>query len=77
MIRLNRITDISGIRVGHAEDERIASGVTALVFDTPFTCAVDVHGGGPGTRETDLLDPAATVQAVDALVLARDLAALA
>ncbi|EHP83192.1 P1 family peptidase, partial [Methylorubrum extorquens] len=70
MIRLNRITDISGIRVGHAEDERIASGVTALVFDTPFTCAVDVRGGGPGTRETDLLDPAATVQAVDALVLA-------
>ena len=66
---LSRITDISGIRVGHAEDERVASGVTALVFDTPCTCAVDVRGGGPGTRETDLLDPAATVQAVDALVL--------
>ena len=69
MTRLNHITDISGIRVGHAEDERLASGVTALVFDRPFTCAVDVRGGGPGTRETDLLDPASTVQAVDALVL--------
>ncbi|GAB6845186.1 L-aminopeptidase/D-esterase-like protein [Methylorubrum rhodinum] len=69
MTRLNRITDISGIRVGHAEDERVASGVTALVFDSPFVTAVDVRGGGPGTRETDLLDPAATVPAVDGLVL--------
>ncbi|MEH3120266.1 MAG: P1 family peptidase [Methylorubrum populi] len=69
MTRLNRITDISGIRVGHAEDARVASGVTALLFETPFVCAVDVRGGGPGTRETDLLDPASTVQAVDALVL--------
>lgn len=69
MTRTNRITDIAGIRVGHAEDARIASGVTALVFDTPFVCAVDVRGGGPGTRETDLLDPASTVPAVDALVL--------
>lgn len=65
----NRITDIAGIRVGHAEDVRAASGVTALVFDEPFVTSVDVRGGGPGTRETDLLDPQATVSAVDALVL--------
>lgn len=69
MTRLNRLTDILGIRVGHAEDQRAASGVTALVFDQPFVTAVDVRGGGPGTRETDLLDPAATVPAVDGLVL--------
>ena len=69
MTRLNRLTDILGIRVGHAEDQRVASGVTALVFDQPFVTAVDVRGGGPGTRETDLLDPAATVPAVDGLVL--------
>lgn len=69
MTRLNRITDIAGIRVGHAEDARAASGVTALVFEKPFVTAVDVRGGGPGTRETDLLDPAATVPAVDGLVL--------
>ncbi|KQT61383.1 peptidase T4 [Methylobacterium sp. Leaf456] len=69
MTRLNRITDISGIRVGHAEDAQVASGVTALVFDRPFVTAVDVRGGGPGTRETDLLDPAATVPAIDGLVL--------
>ena len=69
MTRLNRITDIFGIRVGHAQDARVASGVTALIFDRPFVTAVDVRGGGPGTRETDLLDPAATVPAVDGLVL--------
>ena len=65
----NRITDIAGIRVGHAGDERLGSGVTALVFDAPFATAVDVRGGGPGTRETDLLDPQASVPGVDALVL--------
>lgn len=66
----NRITDIAGIRVGHAEDTRLASGVTALIFDAPYVTAVDVRGGGPGTRETDLLDPQATVGAVDAVFLA-------
>ncbi|WP_232628923.1 P1 family peptidase [Methylobacterium sp. Leaf118] len=69
MSRLNRITDLSGIRVGQAGDARVASGVTALIFERPFVTAVDVRGGGPGTRETDLLDPAATVPAVDGLVL--------
>ncbi|ACL55985.1 P1 family peptidase [Methylobacterium nodulans] len=65
----NSLTDIAGIRVGHAQDPRIASGVTALLFDAPATAAVDVRGGGPGTRETDLLDPERTVPGVDALVL--------
>ena len=65
----NAITDIAGIRVGHAADLRVATGVTALVFDRPFTAAVDVRGGGPGTRETDLLDPERTVERIDALVL--------
>jgi D-aminopeptidase len=65
----NLITDIAGIRVGHAEDRRLASGVTAVVFDAPAVAAVDVRGGGPGTRETDLLDPAMTVGAIDAIAL--------
>jgi D-aminopeptidase len=65
----NLLTDIPGLRVGHADDVRAASGVTAILFDTPFVTAVDVRGGGPGSRETDLLDPARTVEAVDALVL--------
>jgi L-aminopeptidase/D-esterase-like protein len=65
----NLLTDIPGIRVGHAEDARAATGVTAIVFDEPFIVAVDVRGGGPGTRETDLLDPARTVERIDAIAL--------
>jgi len=65
----NLITDIAGIRVGHAEDRRLGSGVTAIVFDAPAAAAVDVRGGGPGTHETDLLDPAATVEQVDGFAL--------
>lgn len=65
----NLITDIAGIRVGHAEDRKLASGVTAVVFEGPVVAAVDVRGGAPGTRETDLLDPAMTVGAIDAIAL--------
>jgi L-aminopeptidase/D-esterase-like protein len=66
----NLITDVAGLRVGHADDQRLASGVTAIIFDAPAVAAVDVRGGGPGTRETDLLDPAMTVEHIDALALA-------
>jgi L-aminopeptidase/D-esterase-like protein len=65
----NLITDVPGIRVGNAGDTVIASGVTTLVFDEPAVGSVDIRGGGPGTRETALLDPAQTVQGVDAIVL--------
>jgi D-aminopeptidase len=65
----NLITDIAGIRVGHADDPRLASGVTAVVFDRAVVGSVDVRGGGPGTRETALLDPAQTVEGIDAIVL--------
>ncbi len=66
----NLITDVSGLRVGNAEDHAVKTGVTVLTADVPFTAAVHVMGGAPGTRETDLLAPDATVQQVDALVLA-------
>jgi D-aminopeptidase len=69
LVPRNLLTDVPGIRVGHADDARAATGVTAIVFDQPFVTAVDVRGGGPGTRETDLLDPARTVEAVDAIAL--------
>jgi D-aminopeptidase len=65
----NLITDVAGLRVGHAHDQRLASGVTAIVFDAPAVAAIDVRGGGPGTRETDLLDPAMTVEHIDAVAL--------
>ncbi len=65
----NLITDIPGLRVGHAGDAKLASGTTAIVFDAPATAAVDIRGGGPGTRDTELLDPAMTVESVDAICL--------
>ncbi|MEN9409070.1 MAG: hypothetical protein RL216_1044 [Pseudomonadota bacterium] len=66
----NLITDVAGLRVGHAQDARLRSGVTVLCADRPLTCGVAVMGGAPGTRETDLLAPDRLVQQVDALVLA-------
>lgn len=65
----NLITDVPGLRVGNASDTRLKSGVTVLTADAPFAAAVRVMGGAPGTRETDLLAPERTVQAVDALFL--------
>jgi L-aminopeptidase/D-esterase-like protein len=66
----NVITDVPGLRVGHADDARLGSGVTAIVFDAPAVAAIDVRGGGPGTREAALLDPSATVERIDAIALA-------
>ena len=65
----NAITDVAGLKVGHAENEVLKSGVTVLTADEPFTAAVHVMGGAPGTRETDLLAPDKVVQQVDAIVL--------
>jgi D-aminopeptidase len=65
----NLITDVKGLRVGHAQDPNIKTGSTVLVADRSFTASVHVMGGGPGTKETDLLAPDKTVQQVDALVL--------
>lgn len=65
----NLITDVANLRVGNAADAALKSGSTVLVGDVPFTASVHVMGGGPGTRETDLLAPDKTVQQVDALVL--------
>jgi L-aminopeptidase/D-esterase-like protein len=65
----NLLTDIAGVRVGHADDAKLASGVTAVIFDSPAVAAIDIRGGGPGTREGSLLDLANTVERVDAFVL--------
>jgi D-aminopeptidase len=65
----NLLTDISGVRVGHAGDAALASGVTAVLFDSPAVAAMDVRGGGPGTRDSALLDPINTVERIDALAL--------
>lgn len=65
----NLLTDIPGIMVGHATDLALGSGTTAILFDTPAVASVAVLGGAPGGRDTQMLEPEMTVQAVDAIVL--------
>ena len=65
----NLLTDVAGLRVGNAADHRIKTGVTAIVCDEPAVAGVQVLGGAPGTRETDLLDPHNSVETINAIVL--------
>jgi L-aminopeptidase/D-esterase-like protein len=65
----NLLTDIAGVRVGHADDKALASGVTAVVFDRSAVAAMDVRGGGPGTREGAVLDPVSVVENIDGIAL--------
>ncbi|TPE53939.1 P1 family peptidase [Amaricoccus solimangrovi] len=65
----NLITDVPGLVVGNASDAGLKSGVTVLTAEAPFTAAVDIRGGAPGTRESALLEPGRLVETVDALVL--------
>jgi len=75
---MNSIADVGGIRVGHYQrldpDASLgagwARGVTVVLTPPGTVGAVDCRGGAPGTRETDLLDPANTVRFVDAVLLA-------
>ena len=67
---MNAITDVRGIEVGHAQDEEALTGCTVLICRKGAVTGVDVRGGAPGTRETDLLDPINLVEKVHAVVLA-------
>jgi L-aminopeptidase/D-esterase-like protein len=67
---LDAFTCVPGIRIGHAHDAAAITGVSIIVPDAPVVMAVDVRGGGPGTRETDALDPSTLVERVHGLVLA-------
>lgn len=66
---LNLLTDVPGLLVGHIADQNLRSGVTVVLPERRSACSVDVRGGGSGTRETDLLRPEASAQAVDAVCL--------
>lgn len=66
----NTLADVTGLQVGHAQDERVNTGVTVIRHaDLRPVCAVDVRGGGPGTRETDALAAHTLVDQIDAVVL--------
>jgi len=65
----NLITDVAGLRVGNTADARLKSGVTVVLCDEPAVAGVQVLGGAPGTRETDLLEPQNSIATVHAVVL--------
>jgi len=65
---LNLITDVPGLRVGNAADARLASGVTAIVFEEPAVASVEIRGGAPGGRDTSLLQTDMTVAPLSALM---------
>jgi len=65
----NAITDVEGIAVGQYTDRKAASGVTVVVCEEGAVGGVDVRGGAPCTRETDLLSPSNLVDKVQAVVL--------
>ena len=63
------ILDVGGLKVGSAHDEKALTGTTVIIPDQPVAMGVDVRGGGPGTRDTEALDPTCLVQKVHGLVL--------
>lgn len=65
----NLITDVAGLRVGNAQDRTAITGATVILPDEPCVAAIAVAGGGPGTRETDLLTADTMVDNINAIVL--------
>ncbi|MCW4036277.1 MAG: P1 family peptidase [Candidatus Bathyarchaeota archaeon] len=65
----NTITDVAGISVGHYSDIDLLTGVTVVLAEGGSVGGVDVRGGSPGTRETDLLSPVNRIERVDAVAL--------
>ena len=66
---MNLLTDIPGLRVGHAHDAKVISGVTVVIFDKANVASGVTRGGAPGGRDTMLLEPEMTVESLDAVVL--------
>src|SRR5579864_5307076 len=65
----NLITDVAGLSVGNAHDEKLASGVTVILPDVNAVAAATILGGGPGSREVDAIGLEGMVGVVDAVVL--------
>ena len=66
---LNLITDVEGIAIGAASDDRLISGVSVVLFERPMVASVAVLGGAPAGRDLGCLEPDAVVEGVDAIVL--------
>ena len=62
------IHDIKGIKIGHAQDEANATGCSVIICDKKAICGVDVRGGGPASRETELLNPKMSNDGINGLL---------
>ena len=63
------ICEVGGFRIGHAHDEQAATGCTVILCDECAPAGVDIRGGGPASRETPLLNPAAMAEGIHAVLL--------
>lgn len=63
------LTDVKGVKLGHAENKEALTGTSVVLCESGFTGGVDVRGAGPGTRETDLINPENLVQQIHGLFL--------
>lgn len=63
------ISEIEGLKIGHAQDEKLGTGCTVLLCPAGAPAGVDVRGGGPASRETTLLQPTAAAQEIHAIML--------
>ncbi len=68
-MKKNNFYDIGNIKLGHAQNFEAATGCTVLICEDGAVAGVDVRGGAPGTRETDLLNPVNLVEKVHAIFL--------
>ena len=68
MLRTPSLTDVEQILVGHYTLRERPTGCTVVTAPRPFVAGIDVRGGAPGTRETELLKPANSVDRVDAIL---------
>lgn len=69
MLQPASLADLPAFRTGHADDPQTGTGCTVFIAPEGAVCGVDVRGGGPATRETDLLKPENMIEAVHAVVL--------
>ena len=64
-----RLQDIEGFRIGSAENSEAGTGCTVIICEQGAPCSVDVRGGGPASRESELLNPVAACDRVHAVLL--------
>ena len=64
------IKEIKGIRIGQAENTEAGTGCTVFLSEEGMAAGLDVRGGGPASRESELMDPLAAAQVIHGIVLA-------